>query len=80
MPVTANDVRDIVSEAFTDAKIDVSEDPQSHLVTGIITWNGFGGLDSRERHRLISERVRNKLGMRALNLGILFPLAPGEKL
>ena len=41
MPVTANDVRDIVSEAFTDAKIDVSEDPQSHLVTGIITWNGF---------------------------------------
>ena len=52
----------------------------NHRVVGTIIWEGFKDKDVEERNRLVTEKVRNKLGLRGINVGILFPLAPGERL
>jgi hypothetical protein len=52
----------------------------NHRITGTIRWQGFRNKNTRERHQLIRERVRNTLGMNGINVDILYPLAPGEKL
>ncbi len=77
MAATLAEVKQVIEEAFPGADIDgVQED--RYRVIGPIIWEDFRDLDYRERNRLVTERVRDRLGMRGINVGILLPLAPGE--
>lgn len=74
MPATLDEVREIIQEEFPGA--DVSElGEKDYRVTGTIVWDGFQHKDSWERNRMVTERVRDRLGMRGINIGILFPRA-----
>ncbi|HET6384046.1 MAG TPA: hypothetical protein VFJ58_11705 [Armatimonadota bacterium] len=79
MPATVEEVRDLLIEAFPGADVSVSEEPNNR-VGGIIISPEFESMTARERNRAITERVRDRLGLKGLNVGILFPLAPGEQL
>jgi len=73
MPATLDEVKILISDAFPGA--DVSDiDIENHRIGGAIVWDGFAGKDSSERSRLVSEGVRDKLGLRGMNVGILLPL------
>jgi hypothetical protein len=77
MPATLEDVRNLVSEGFPGS--DVSEIlEENHRVFGTVRWNGFSDYSQEDRNRLVTQRVRNKLGFKALNVGMLFPRVPGE--
>jgi len=79
MPVTLEEVKQLIQEEFPGSDVDkVTE--ENHRVLGTIVWDQFQGMDSRERSRLITERVRDRLGLKGINIGILFPKAPGEPL
>ncbi len=79
MPVTVEELKKVLQDEFPNSDVaGVTE--KNHRVTGTVIWKGFKGKDSDERHRLIDERVLDKLGMRGINVGVLFLLAPGEKL
>ena len=78
MPATLEEVRTLIQTSFPNSNIEIWEKDQR--VLGVITWDQFKGMEPAERHRLIRERVRNKLGLSGMNVGVLFPLAPGEKL
>lgn len=76
-PATLKEVKEIVMEEFEGANVDgISE--EQHRIVGYFFWDGFQEKDVAERSRLVSERVRDSLGLRGLNVGILLPLAPGE--
>lgn len=79
MPTTAKEVEEIVKEAFENAETEVQED-EHHRVWGYIFWSGFKGKDSEERYRLVSERVRRRLGYQGHNVGVLIPVVRGENL
>jgi hypothetical protein len=79
MPVTVEEVQKLIQEQFEGSDVHEIRE-RNHRVTGTIRWNGFNGKDIPERHRLITERVRNRFGMRGINIDVLFPLAPGESL
>jgi acid stress-induced BolA-like protein IbaG/YrbA len=79
MPATVEEVRQLIRQSFGDADVSGIKE-ENHRVVGTIISSEFEGMDSRERTRLVTERVRNRLGLRGINVGILFPLAPGEKL
>jgi acid stress-induced BolA-like protein IbaG/YrbA len=79
MPATLEEVKQVIQTEFPGSDVDDVKE-ENHRVLGTIVWNGFKGKDSRERNRLVTEKVRNRLGLRGINVGILFPLAPGEKL
>jgi hypothetical protein len=79
MPVTADEVRQVVQEAFPEADVhDIKE--EDHRVSGIILWAGFEGMPDEDRFALVRKRIRDRFGLRGRNLGILFALAPGEDL
>ena len=79
MPITVDEIKKILREKFPGSDVGgITE--KDHQVIGTIIWKGFKGKDTDERHRLIDERVLDKLGMKGINIGVLFPRAPGEKL
>ena len=78
MPATVDEIRQLILEQFPDAKdLELTEAPD-HRIMGTIISEEFRDLDAPDRNRLVTERIRNKLGYRGLNVGLLFPLAPGE--
>jgi len=79
MPATLEEVQKIIQDEFPGSDV-ASIREEDHRIKGNIVWQGFKGQDSRQRNRLVTEKVRDKLGLRGLNVGFLFPLAPGEKL
>src|SRR5256885_1281125 len=79
MPATLEEVQAIIQQEFPGSDVRGLKE-ENHRVVGTIIWDGFKHKDSEERNRLVTERVRNKLGLRGINVGILFPLAPGEEL
>jgi len=79
MPVTVEEVKKILRDEFPGSDVGgITE--EDHEVVGAVVWKGFKGKDLDERHRLMDERVLDKLGMRGINVGLVFLLAPGEKL
>jgi len=50
------------------------------LIKGIIVWEGFKKIDYLERSKMVDEKVRDPLGLRGLNVDIIYTLAPKEKL
>ncbi len=78
MPATLEEVRKAIQQAFPDADVDSLQE-QNHRVTGTIVSREFEGKDAWERNRLVTERVRDRLGLRGVNVGFPFPVAPGEQ-
>ena len=37
-------------------------------------------MDNKDKNSLVTEKVRDKVGLKGMNVGVLFPLAPGETL
>jgi len=72
-----DEVRRVVTSEFPGADVGQIRE-ENHRVTGSIVWSSFRGMEYRERNRLITEKVRNKLGLKGINIGLLFPVAPGE--
>lgn len=79
MPADLKEVQEVIQEEFPGADVsDLGEN--NYRVTGTIVWDGFQNKDSWERNRMVTERVRDRLGMRGINIGLLFPRAfRGEK-
>jgi len=79
MPVTAEELKKAIKDEFPNANVEGIIE-KNHRVTGTIFWKGFKNKNSEERHRLLTERVLDKLGLKGINIGVLFPRAPGEEL
>lgn len=81
MPATVTEVRKLIEDAFgsDSALASVVQEKQGRIV-GNIVWTGFEKMDVSARNQLVTQRIRNPLGFRGLNVGILYPLAPGEHL
>jgi hypothetical protein len=78
MPATLQEVQKIIRDEFPGSDVAGIRE-EDHRIKGNIIWNGFKGQDARERNRQVTEKVRDKLGLKGLNVGFLFPLAPGER-
>jgi hypothetical protein len=79
MPATLEEVQKIVQDEFPGSEVGGIRE-EDHRILGTIVWKGFKGQDISERSHLITAKVRDRLGLKGLNVGVLFPLAPGEKL
>jgi hypothetical protein len=79
MPATLDEVRAAIHVAFPDADLDKIEERDSGI-GGIIVSREFAGLDVSQRNQLINEKVLYPLGLRGLNVGVLYALAPRETL
>lgn len=79
MPATLEEVQKIIQAEFPGSDVGGIRE-ENHWVLGTIVWKGFKGIDFSERSHLITAKVRDRLGLRGLNVGILFARAPGEKL
>jgi hypothetical protein len=77
MPATLDEVKHIVEQAFEDP-VESRLEEAGHRIMGTIVSREFAGMDQGARNRLVTERGRDVLGLRGLNVGILVPLAPGE--
>lgn len=78
MPATVEEVKKMIQEAFPGSEHEIDE--RDHSIGGLILWKEFKTMDPRERNRLVTERVRGKLGREGLNLGILVPLADRKEM
>lgn len=79
MQATIDEVRSLILMEFPGSDVsNVKEENQR--VYGIIDWNGFRNMDVSARNRLVTQKVRNKLGPKGYNVGFLLPHVPGEKL
>ena len=79
MPATVTEVQNLIQAQFAGADT-AGVREEGNRIGGVIFWAGFSNMDIGERNRMVTERIRNRLGLRGMNIGILFPLAPGEKL
>jgi acid stress-induced BolA-like protein IbaG/YrbA len=79
MPVTAEEVRTIIQRELPGARVDDLH-TENFRVTGTIRWDGFRGKDTRQRHQLVTDKVRARLGMGAINVGVLHALTLEERL
>jgi hypothetical protein len=79
MPATVQEVQQVIQEQFPNSDVSGIHE-ENGRVLGTIVWQDFKEMDSRRRNRLVTERVRGHLGTRGVNVGVLFPLAPGEYL
>jgi len=73
MSVSINEVKELIEQGFSNAVAEIGE--ENHRVTGSIIWPDFRGKSAEDRNKLVTERVRNKLGHRGTNIGLLLPLA-----
>lgn len=79
MPVTLRELQKIIEEEFPGADVSGLEERNSR-VTGAIVWPEFGSVDIWERNRLVRDKVRERLGLSGLNVGILLPMASKDEL
>lgn len=79
MPATLDEVKEVIKNGFPTAEVEGIQE-ENHRVLGSIVWEGFKDMDYKERNRLVTLKVRDTLGYRGMNVGVLFPLAPGETL
>jgi hypothetical protein len=77
MPATIDEVKHVIQEVFPGSKVDEII-ARNHRILGAIIWDQFQNMDVGARNRLVTGRVRDRLGLRGLNVGYLIPLAPGE--
>jgi hypothetical protein len=78
---TVEEVKECLLEACPGADVSgVSESDQVHRITGEVRWAGFEGMLVQDRWGHIARNVRDRLGARGLNIGVLYLLTPTEKL
>lgn len=78
MPATLKEVKSLIERELPGS--DVAEIEEfGGRVFGTIRWDGFEQMNSEERNKYVATTVRDKLGLRGLNVGILFPRVPGEE-
>ncbi len=77
MPATVEEVKELIQREFPNSQVEIGE--RNHRVTGTIVWGPFRDKSAERRNRLVTERVRNKLGYRGTNLGFLLPLASEDE-
>ena len=80
MPISLQEVQQLVQKQFPGATIDELEQRPNLRILGTIRWQGFRGMGDGDRNTLVTQKVRNELGLRGINIGVLVPLAPGESL
>lgn len=78
MPATVTDLEDVIRRQFPGAEVEVTE--RSHRLSATIRWTRFKRMSMDNGFRLVKERVRDEMGFRGLNVGTIYPLAPGESL
>lgn len=76
MPATRQEVENLILQGFPNAHVDLQED--DHRVVGTIISEKFKNMESEQRNELVTKEIRDKLGLNGINVGFLFPLAPGE--
>jgi len=77
MPATLEEVKQLIQEGFPNSESEIME--EDHRIVGTIYSNEFKKLDARERNRLVTDRVRNKLGYEGFNIGFILPLASKDE-
>ena len=77
MPATLDEVKNLISGEFVDADVTEITEVGSRII-GTIRSPEFEHMTSTQRNQEVTKRVRDKLGLRGLNVGILFPRAPGK--
>jgi len=75
---TKQEVEQVIREVFPEARPRLEQ--KLGRINGIIVWDGFKNMEIRERNTEVTRRVRNKLSLNGMNVGILYPLAPRERL
>lgn len=78
MSATVEEVKQLIEQEFPDSVVKIDE--ENHRVTGIIIWRQFQNKSVERRNRLVTEKVRNKLGYRGTNIGFLLPLASADEI
>jgi hypothetical protein len=76
---TVEEVQKVIQEEFPGADVsDIHE--TNHRISGRFDWPPFKAIDFSERFELVQTKIHRRFGLRGLNLGSLYPMAPGEKL
>jgi hypothetical protein len=78
MPVTVNELDILIKDAFPGATVTLEE--ADHRITGKVRWDGFKGVELEDRSQMMRKRVRDVLGLNGMNVGVIFTLAPRERL
>ncbi len=71
------EVKDILETAFCGMKV-LTEVLPGGRISGSVIWAGFGEMDEVERQNLVRAELRDKLGERAQNVGVLLTYTPEE--
>ena len=77
MPATPAQVSALIKTKFPGAEPHIQT--TMGRINGTIVWRGFARMSVSDRNKLVSERIRDALGLNGLNIGILFPLASEEE-
>ena len=78
MPVTVQELTDLIQTEFPGSNPLLAD--ELNRITGTIFWQSFEGMDISERNSLVTKKIRDNLGLSGMNVGILYPLVPGEVL
>lgn len=76
------EVRRVVEEALRDnfpgAEIRWEDDSEHSRAGGTLLWEGFQGVPQLERQRRVGAVLRQRLGERKQDVGVIFTLTPSE--
>lgn len=80
MPIMLEELRHLIEMAFPNADTTrIYQDQTTLYIQGQVTWEGFRGMDCTDRHALASRRVRDGIGLRGLNVGLIACRCKGER-
>ena len=79
MNATIEEVQRVIQEEFPGAEVNGIRE-ENHHISGRFDWAPFRGMEIEDRLAQVRKKVRNRLGLRGLNVGTLYPMVPGEKL
>lgn len=79
MMASVEEVQERLLKAWPDADVGGVR-MEGHRITGVVCWEGFRRMSLERRLAKLAQVVRDPLGAYGLNIGPLYPLAPGEKL
>lgn len=78
MEALKRELEELMRERFPGSKIRWYEDSELSRPAGTLLWSGFDGVPQLERQRQVSAVLRDRLGERRHEVGIIFTLTPLE--